>query len=82
MRYQGKRGPSAVYLRALVEHGLVDVLSLPEANVDANWVRAVEMYMTSVEDVEVIGSPSSAAVSTMEQMVAGSPIPARRLGGR
>ena len=72
------RLPAAV---ALVEHGLVDVLYLPEANVDANGVRAVETYMTSVEDVEVVGAPSSAAVSTMEQMVAGSPLPARVSGG-
>ena len=48
------RLPAAV---ALVEHGLVDVLYLPEANVDANGVRAVETYMTSVEDVEVVGRP-------------------------
>ena len=63
------RLPAAV---ALVEHGLVDVLYLPEANVDANGVRAVETYMTSVEDVEVVGAPSSAAVSTMEQMLRGA----------
>ena len=72
------RLPAAV---ALVEHGLVDALYLPEANVDANGVRAVETYMASVEEVEVIGAPSSAAVSTMEQMVVGSPMPARVSGG-
>ena len=71
------------YLTSLVTSGLVDIVIVPEANLNEEQARHATRFVQLSSGGRVRGhsAPTSTAVSTMEHILAGSPVTRSSSGG-